>query len=61
MNRAVSNANASVQDVPPFHVASGNPARILRRIETSMDKTKEVEDLNEDVAQGAEAPIASQD
>lgn len=25
------------QDVPAFHVAAGNPARILRRIETSMN------------------------
>ncbi|KZF21588.1 trimeric LpxA-like protein [Xylona heveae TC161] len=25
------------KDVPPFHVVAGNPARILRRIETNMD------------------------
>lgn len=25
-----------LQDVPDFHVVAGNPARILRRIETKM-------------------------
>ncbi|KAJ5322689.1 Maltose/galactoside acetyltransferase [Penicillium brevicompactum] len=25
------------KDVPPFHFAAGNPARVIRRIETSMD------------------------
>ncbi|KAK2743067.1 hypothetical protein FQN57_005023 [Myotisia sp. PD_48] len=25
------------KDVPPFHVAAGNPAKIIRRIETEMD------------------------
>lgn len=27
----------SLQDVPPFWVAAGNPARLLRKIETTMD------------------------
>ena len=25
------------QDVPPFHFAAGNPCRVIRRIETTMD------------------------
>lgn len=27
-----------VKDVPAFHVAAGNPARIIRKIETSMSE-----------------------
>lgn len=26
-----------MQDVPPFHFVAGNPARVIRRIETEMD------------------------
>ena len=26
-----------MQDVPAFHVVAGNPARIIRKIETRMD------------------------
>ncbi|EER24090.1 hypothetical protein CPC735_054600 [Coccidioides posadasii C735 delta SOWgp] len=29
------------KDIPPFHVAAGNPARILRRIETAMADAQE--------------------
>ena len=29
-------ANPSDKDVPPFHVVAGNPARILRKVETAM-------------------------
>ena len=32
-------ALTEAQDVPDFHVAAGNPARIIRRIETAMDTT----------------------
>lgn len=31
-----SYTNFQLQDVPAFHVAAGNPARIIRRIETTM-------------------------
>ncbi|KAK2762639.1 hypothetical protein FQN54_000812 [Arachnomyces sp. PD_36] len=31
------------KDVPPFHVAAGNPARILRKVETSMDSGADAE------------------
>ncbi|OQE92474.1 hypothetical protein PENNAL_c0007G00884 [Penicillium nalgiovense] len=27
----------TLQDVPPFHFVAGNPARAIRRIETSMN------------------------
>lgn len=27
------------QDVPAFHAVAGNPAKILRKIETEMDKS----------------------
>ncbi|KAK2834842.1 hypothetical protein FQN49_006859 [Arthroderma sp. PD_2] len=28
------------KDVPPFHIAAGNPARIIRRIETELDPSQ---------------------
>lgn len=28
-----------LQDVPPFHFVAGNPARVIRRIETTMNPT----------------------
>lgn len=28
------------KNIPPFHVAAGNPARILRKIETAMDASQ---------------------
>jgi hypothetical protein len=30
-------ADRSSQDVPAFHVAAGNPARVLKKIQTAMD------------------------
>lgn len=30
-------AERSPQDVPAFHVAAGNPARVLKKIQTAMD------------------------
>ncbi|EXJ72791.1 acetyltransferase [Cladophialophora psammophila CBS 110553] len=30
------------KDIPAFHVAAGNPARILRKIQTPMDSTKDI-------------------
>ncbi|ERF74555.1 hypothetical protein EPUS_00685 [Endocarpon pusillum Z07020] len=35
-----STVGAGSVDIPPFHVAVGNPARILRRIETSLDSSQ---------------------
>lgn len=35
-------ANEWVQDVPPFHVVVGNPARILRKIKSTMDPEQSV-------------------
>ena len=46
--------------MPPFHVAAGNPARILRKIETSMDITQRQGVSSEDTMQGAEAPMAEE-
>ncbi|OJJ36249.1 hypothetical protein ASPWEDRAFT_111962 [Aspergillus wentii DTO 134E9] len=34
----VGAASVVTRDVPPFHFVAGNPARVIRRIETSMDK-----------------------
>ncbi|OAP58306.1 hypothetical protein AYL99_07396 [Fonsecaea erecta] len=43
------------KDVPAFHVAAGNPARILRKIQTSMDPTQEIPaTAKTDREQGAE-------
>lgn len=30
----------SIQDIPPFHLAAGNPARIIRKIVTLMDPSQ---------------------
>lgn len=46
------------KDVPPFHVAAGNPARILRKIETSMESMLHQETPSNDNAEGMEAPKA---
>ena len=59
--RAHSSSNPP-QDIPPFHVVAGNPARILRKIATAMDPEQTgVEDgaaaATEDV-EGAEVPMA---
>lgn len=46
------------QDVPAFHVAAGNPARVLRRIDTSMDPEQARGTAAEGGAAGAEEPMA---
>lgn len=50
-----------VQDVPPFHVVAGNPARVLRKIETAMDpdqaRVTRVP-ASKSGAEGAEVPMA---
>lgn len=45
------------QDVPPFHVAAGNPARVIRKIKTNMDSEQCLESTGQDV-EGAEVPMA---
>lgn len=45
------------QDVPPFHVAAGNPARVIRKINTKMDPEQGSENTGQDV-EGAEVPMA---
>lgn len=47
------------QDVPPFHVAAGNPARVIRRIDTKMDPEQILESTStgQDI-EGAEVPMA---
>ncbi|KAK4940982.1 hypothetical protein LTR10_019026 [Elasticomyces elasticus] len=48
------------KDVPPFHVAAGNPARILRKIETPMDPSSHLAAPSEQEAtQGAETVMRS--
>ena len=46
-----------LQNVPPYHIAAGNPARIIRRIQTTMDPEQRTGHTNQDVA-GAEVPIS---
>ncbi|KAI9843633.1 MAG: hypothetical protein M1837_006215 [Sclerophora amabilis] len=53
------------KDVPAFHVAAGNPARILRKIESKLDDTAQKGTVAEpgsvnstDQVRGAEAPMA---
>lgn len=48
-----------VQDIPPFHVAAGNPAKIIRKIETAMDPAQKLQanESPKDV-EGAEGPMA---
>ena len=45
------------QDVPPFHVAAGNPARVIRKIDTKMDPEQDLMTTGQDV-EGAEVPMA---
>lgn len=47
-----------MQDVPPFHVVAGNPARIIRKIKTNMDPEQRVQEGDTDT-QGAERPMAA--
>ena len=44
------------QEVPPFHVAAGNPARVIRRIETNLDPEQTLEKRSKDI-QGEEGPM----
>ncbi|KIX05754.1 uncharacterized protein Z518_03726 [Rhinocladiella mackenziei CBS 650.93] len=55
------------KDIPPFHVAAGNPAKILRKIPTQMDPSRQLESevtaakkkvKGEEATQGAESIMA---
>ncbi|KIY00477.1 uncharacterized protein Z520_04162 [Fonsecaea multimorphosa CBS 102226] len=47
------------KDVPAFHVAAGNPARVLRKIQTTMDSTQDIsQPAKEDREQGAEGVMS---
>lgn len=46
-----------MQDVPAFHVVAGNPARVIRKIETSMDPDSKL-DSQKGETQGSEVPMA---
>jgi len=50
------------KDIPPFHVAAGNPARILRKVQTAMDPEQNVERVPAavDDVEGAEVPMSKQ-
>ncbi|KIW78770.1 hypothetical protein Z517_08609 [Fonsecaea pedrosoi CBS 271.37] len=49
------------KDIPAFHVAAGNPARILRKIQTSMDPSQDNSTVaKKDSEQGAEGVISAQ-
>lgn len=45
------------KDVPPFHVVAGNPARILRKIESALDTSSSASDQQQDL-EGAEVPMS---
>ncbi|KAL9612759.1 MAG: hypothetical protein Q9167_002644 [Letrouitia subvulpina] len=45
------------KDVPAFHVVAGNPARIIRKIETSMDPNSKLDSQKRET-QGSEVPMA---
>lgn len=49
------------KDIPPFHVAAGNPARILRKIETAMDASQQASTVpaNAVTADGPETLLAA--
>jgi len=48
------------KDVPDFHVVAGNPARIIRKIETAMDPSQSTTAVpaNETVKEGTEKVLA---
>ncbi len=46
------------KDVPAFHVVAGNPARILRKIETAMDPEQRPKDGRPADTGGPEEPMA---
>lgn len=43
--------------MPPFHVVAGNPARIIRKIETKMDPEYKPSKASPET-EGAEVPMA---
>jgi acetyltransferase-like isoleucine patch superfamily enzyme len=54
----VGAASVVTKDVPDFYIVAGNPARLLRKVETSMDPTQKGVMGSKDQVQGAEAPMA---
>lgn len=48
------------KDIPPFHVAAGNPAQVLKRIATEMDPSNASTPKSKDQSrhEGAEVPMA---
>ena len=52
----------AIQSVPAFHLAAGNPARVIRKIETAMDSSNETEKVpaSAAVAQGPEVAMAKE-
>ena len=57
-----SSTSLTLQDVPPFHVVAGNPARIIRKIETVMDAAQQVTSIpaNPTVGEGVEEVLAKE-
>lgn len=45
------------QDIPAYHLAAGNPARIIRRIKTSLDPEQVVHEDEDRDLDGAEGPM----
>ena len=52
-------ASDFAKNIPAFHVAAGNPARILKKIETTMDPSYKKSDTSgKDAKHGAETVMA---
>ncbi|EEB87789.1 hypothetical protein MPER_14718, partial [Moniliophthora perniciosa FA553] len=48
------------KDVPAFHVVAGNPARVIRRVQTTMDPQQAAAVGQQGTIDGAEVPMKEQ-
>jgi len=51
-------SNRAQQSFPAFHVVAGNPARILKKVETTLDPEYKGPTPLEEKISGAEKPMA---
>lgn len=45
------------QDIPAYHLAVGNPARVIRRIKTNLDPEQVLQEDESGDLDGAEGPM----